>query len=470
MATRLDAAAVVLAGLIAFEAVAGPALPLWKLTIPLPAIPFLLGLLALVVFVRHLAFRGTTVWDTVAVWRERLDRRPDVAAALRAFVATRPAVFLVAYFAVVTFGLAPTASRILSPDPLANLPVRFDAGWYASIAMFGYQWDGRFTKQANIAFFPALPALMQPVGQMIGSRAPGVTREGEMLRILWAGVFISLASFFVALIYVSRLSRLLVGPGAASGAPMLLAAYPFAVFFNVPYTEGLFLLAAVGAFYHFHREQWVAASLFGLLVGLSRPNGCFVSVPLAILGAQAIYSQWKSDPARAPLASFARPAAVRLLVAAMPGIAMLAFTAYLRREIGVWFAWARMQEAWGRTLSTRPLAQGWEWLTTEGLMAVTRGVPFDTLNTLAVLFVLAMFWSVLRRLGLAYATFVALNLFPPVFTGGALSMGRTTSTLFPVFIALAARLPRQAIPVWVTAFAILQGLVATLFFTWRELF
>ena len=97
-------------------------------------------------------------------------------------------------------------------------------------------------------------------------------------------------------------------------------------------------------------------------------------------------------------------------------------------------------------------------------------MPFDTLNTLAVLFVLAMFWTVLRRLGLAYATFVALNLVPPIFAGGALSMGRMTSTLFPVFIALAARLPRQAIPVWVTAFAVLQGLVAALFFTWRELF
>jgi len=103
-------------------------------------------------------------------------------------------------------------------------------------------------------------------------------------------------------------------------------------------------------------------------------------------------------------------------------------------------------------------------------MSVTRGVPFDTLNTLAVLFVLAMSWSVLRRVGLAYALFVALNLFPPVFTGGALSMGRITSTLFPVFIALAARLPRQAVPLWVTGFAVLQGLVATLFFTWRELF
>jgi hypothetical protein len=45
-----------------------------------------------------------------------------------------------------------------------------------------------------------------------------------------------------------------------------------------------------------------------------------------------------------------------------------------------------------------------------------------------------------------------------------------TSTLFPVFIALAARLPPKAVPVWVTAFAVVQGLVAALFFTWRELF
>ena len=167
------------------------------------------------------------------------------------------------------------------------------------------------------------------------------------------------------------------------------------MFFNAPYTEGLFLLGSVGTFYHFHRERWVAASMFGLLVGLSRPNGCFISVPLAILGAQALYTRWKSEPGGVPLSSLTRPAAVRLFVAAMPGIAMLAFTAYLRWLTGVWFVWARMQEAWGRSWGVRPLAQGWEWLTTEGLMPVSRGVPFDTLNTFAVLFVLAIFWTVL---------------------------------------------------------------------------
>jgi hypothetical protein len=77
---------------------------------------------------------------------------------------------------------------------------------------------------------------------------------------------------------------------------------------------------------------------------------------------------------------------------------------------------------------------------------------------------------VFRRLGAAYGLFVLLNLVPPIFAGGALSMGRISSTLFPVFIALAARLPPQSVPGWVAAFAMLQGLVATLFFTWRELF
>ena len=35
----------------------------------------------------------------------------------------------------------------------------------------------------------------------------------------------------------------------------------------------LFLLGSVGAFYHFHQKRWLLASIFGLLVGFSRPNG-----------------------------------------------------------------------------------------------------------------------------------------------------------------------------------------------------
>lgn len=467
MAMRLDALALAFLAVALLETATGPAVPFFRGYLHLPETATLVVLAALVAAVRHVVFRRTTIWHTFAAWGERLERRPNVAAAYRAFIATRPAVFVVAHFAVVTFGLGPIASPPLSQDPFSNLPARFDAGWYGSIALDGYRWDRRFTRQANIAFFPAMPSLMRPLGKVVGAGDPSETRERRLLRTLWAGVFISLVAFFFALVYLARLTRLLIGADAAAAAPLLLAAYPFAAFFNAPYTEGLFLLGSVGAFYHFHRGHWIAASLFGVLVGLSRPNGCFISIPLAILTIQWLYVQWKGGQ-RVP--SLVRPAAVRLVVAGMSGFAMLAFTAYLHSVTGVWFAWARMQEAWGRSVGTRPMAQGWEWLTTEGLMAVTRGVPFDTLNTLAILFVLVMLWSVLRRVGVAYAVFIALNVIPPIFAGGALSMGRISSTLFPVFIALAARLPRQAVPVWVATFAVLQGLVAALFFTWREMF
>jgi hypothetical protein len=286
---------------------------------------------------------------------------------------------------------------------------------------------------------------------------------------LWAGVIVSLAAFLWALYYVARLGHLLAGERARTVAPLLLATYPFAVFFGAPYTESLFLLGCVGAFYHFHRGQWLPASLFGLLVGLSRPNGCLVSVPLAVLAFEPLVRAVRSQ-GTASLAASLRPLVVRLVVAAMPGVAMLLFTAYLYRLTGVWLAWARMHGAWGRKWGTGPLAQGWEWLTTEGLMPVFQGVPYDTLNTLAVVFAVALLWPVFRRLGLAYALFVVVNLVPPIFAGGALSMGRVTSTLFPSFIALAATLPARSVPGWAAAFALLQGFVAAIFFTWRELF
>ena len=75
-----------------------------------------------------------------------------------------------------------------------------------------------------------------------------------------------------------------------------------------------------------------------------------------------------------------------------------------------------------------------------------------------------------RRLGAAWGVFVLLNLVPPLFAGGVLSMGRLTSTLFPLFLALAVIIPRRAAPAWSAAFGVAQGLCAALFFTWRELF
>jgi len=414
--------------------------------------------------VRHLVWPRPSVALRLSRVRDRIRARPHLAAACRAFVMTRPAVFVIAIAAVATIGLTSTPGFVLSRDPVANLPARFDAGWYGGITLDGYNWDHTFQRQRNIAFFPAMPLLMRPLGAVFGMYDDTASRERRMLRGLWAGTVVSLIAFFWALYYVSRLAEDLIGAERAPGATLLLAAYPFAVFFNAPYTESLFLLAAAGASFHFLRGEWTAASIWGLVAGLARPNGCFLSVPLGLL---ALTERAAEDRARGPSDTF-----LRLAVAAMPGIGMLLFTAYLYQLTGgVWFAWARSHEAWGRTYAgLDPLLAFAQRLWDEPLVSLVLNDPFNAINALGVLFALALSYAVFRRVGMAWGVFVLISLLPPLFAGGLVSMGRLTSTLFPLFIALAAVLPPRAVPVWATAFGIGQGFCATLFFTWRALF
>ncbi len=433
--------------------------------IPRIRTPFLsyavVGLLAL----RQIVFpRPSAVARFAGAWR-RIAEKPHFGPAVRAFLATRLMVFFVAVFSVAAFGLH-RPGVVLTADPLMNLPMRFDAGWYGGIALYGYDPDVNFERQRNIAFFPAMPTLMRAVGLVFGSSRTGLPPERRMVRILWAGVAVSLAAFLLGLYYFVRLAEQLLGPDRAAGAALLLAAYPFACFFSAPYTESLFLLGSVAAAYHFGRAEWAYAAVWGFLVGLTRPNGFFLSVPLGLLVLQRLLGPATSAPARD------WPATARALAAAaMPVAGMLAFTTYLYTLTGVWFAWSRSHGAWGRSFTgLEPLRRGFFWLQEEGLVGVAIASPFNMLNTLAAGFALLMIWPVARRVGVAWAVYIVVILVPPMFAGGALSLGRMTSTLFPIFLALAAMLPSRALPSWAVAFALLQGLCAALFFTWRELF
>jgi len=433
--------------------------------------------------VRHLMWPRPSVVSRLKESRDRIRARPHLYAACRAFLMTRPAVFVIAIAAVATIGITSTPGFVLSRDPVANLPARFDAGWYGGIALDGYYWDNTFRRQRNIAFFPAMPLLMRPVGAVLGMYDDTVSRERRALRALWAGTVVSLVAFFWALVYVSRLAEDLIGAERAPAAAFLLAAYPFAVYFSAPYTESLFLLGAAGASYHFGRRQWIAAAVLGLLAGLSRPNGCFLSVPLGLLavfpnatgtrGAEGATSAKSAMGAERVLSATgrAKDAIPALVAAAMPGIGMLLFTIYLHQLTGVWFAWARSHEAWGRTYAgLEPMLHLAQRLRDEPFLPLVLNDPFNALNAIGVLFALALTYSVFRRLGLAWGVFVLISLLPPLFAGGLVSMGRLTSTLFPLFIALAAMLSPRAVPAWATTFAIGQGFAAALFFTWHALY
>jgi hypothetical protein len=389
----------------------------------------------------------------------------SAASVARGALATRLTALLIGYFAVVTIGIDKTMVGFeLTPDAALSLPGRFDAGWYGGIALEGYSFEGRWDKQQNVAFFPAFPLLMRVAGYPLGAFAPGISKERRMARMLWGGVAVSLIAFAWAAVYFWRLARDTIGADRATSAVALLAAYPFAVFFSAPYTESLFLLGAVAAVYHFRRGELPYAVAWGLLVGLTRPNGCFLSIVLALLMLEKIRL---SEILKFPNSQMFKS----LLAAAAPGVGMLIYSAYVKHLTGAWFGWARLHEAWGRSYSgLAPVERAYGWITDEGLLHVVQGVPYDTLNSLGLIFALLMLWPVLRRLGVAYAVFVLVNIVPPMLAGGVLSMGRLTSTLFPLFLAVAASVSPRTVPPLITAFAIGQGLAAALFFTWRPLF
>jgi hypothetical protein len=285
---------------------------------------------------------------------------------------------------------------------------------------------------------------------------------------LWTGVIISLVAFFWALVYLLRLAREDLGDEErAVAAVVLLASYPFALFFSAPYTEALFLLTLVAAVFHFRRGELWAATGWGGLAGLTRPNGAFLSVVLGLMVLEMAWRSWRAGK-RFRWAEHLD----RLTAAAAPGMGMLVYSTFILFLTGSPFQWAAQNAAWGRTY--RPLdtlvTDRIGYISQHGLYGYAATQPLDLFYLASVVLTLSAVWPVFRRFGLPYAALLLVNLLPPMMAGGLLSIGRVTATLFPTFLWLAAVLPARHRTAWTVAFAVLQGFAAVMFFTWRPLY
>src|SRR5262245_52851405 len=395
---------------------------------------------AVVALVRHaIVPRPAIVQDLPrrvrAAWRT-----PASAIARLAFVGTRPAILLVGYFAVVTLGYSNNGRPPLrfAENEFLNLQGKWDTAWYMSVVTDGYRFKTHdLNEQQNIVFFPALPVAIRIVGRFFGGSSPA---------FLWGGTAVVLTAFFWSLIYIYRLAREFIDDDeAARWAVWVTATYPFALYFSALYAESFFMLGAAGAIYHFRRRELATAAIWGLLVGLTRPNGCFLSVPLALMAIGPWLPAWlmggsrvdreRRDDSRSPGRLISGLAA-----AAVPGIAVLLYSAFIWRLTGRPFAWAEGHIAWGRDYNGLSILveQRYEWLSQGGLYEYTANMAGDLLNVLPTLFVLASVWPVARRLGLVYAVFVLINTLPPLAAGGFLSAGRLSSVMFPSFVWLAS--------------------------------
>jgi hypothetical protein len=393
-------------------------------------------------------------------------------AALRIGASSRLAVLLVAVFAALSFGPASgglareNAEKFDEPalthaiaDPLLAPLARWDSVWYLRIADSGY---GDSTPRA--AFFPLYPLLVRGVGTVLG---------GSHAALLVAAYLISLAAFLAALVLLHRLTELELGRPLARPVLLLVAVFPAAVYFGAPYSESLFLMLAVGAFYAARSGHWAWAGVCAGLASGTRSAGILLLVPLALIW-------WGTRPRR--------PLDAAWLLLAPLGVA--AYAAWLGLVEGDALRFLDVQDAWSRDLSV-PLAGAWD-----GLVAAIDGVrqlasgsrtpvyfeaaagdPFRIAAINVMLFVTLVLAvvacvGVLRRLPRPYGIWVAVSLLLPlsfpVEPQPLMSLPRFVSVLFPIFMWLALVCEERRVTDLVAAgFAVGLGLFTAQYASWH---
>jgi hypothetical protein len=314
----------------------------------------------------------------------------------------------------------------------------WDAGFYLTIARCGYdQACGPPVSAELPAFFPLQP---------FAARVAGTAGISEA----WGGAALAALASLAGLVLLHRLCSELFDRRTALLAVAAVSFFPFAYVLSTNYSEGLFLLASIGAFAAARSRHPLLAFVAGLAAGLTRP----AAIPLALgLGADAYLSP---ERRRASLAGAA---------GAVAGVALV--FADLGRRRDDWLASLHAQQiGWDRSTSiidapgelARYVWDGVTLLHTQNLLYLT-AVPLA-----------AVALVVLWRHGIRDGMFVyaVIAVVAPLATGSAMSLPRFLMGTFPYAVAGGILLDRVSLRVRTALFALsAAGLVACMWATYR---
>ncbi len=336
---------------------------------------------------------------------------------------------------------------------------KLDANWFLYIAKAGYS-----NHNATAAFYPGYPMLVRLVGYLCFGH------------LLLAAYLVSNVALLAALILLYRLTEHEYDQATARRAVLYLAIFPTAAFLFGLYSESLFLLAAVGAFYLARRGHWWWAGLVGIGATLDRSIGVVVALALAVEAVhQTIEDRRRGAPGAAARGRFAVTLAARLAASAVPLAGTVGYLLFWQLRYHDWARSITLQKThWHRVFSL-PWLTLWHGLT----LAASHAVVGDNARW--------TFDFVFLAAGLALAIWVAVRTRPAyaVYTWGSIALfmseavpGRPLEsdprflvTVFPLVWAL-ARLGRR--PGWhegvVAVCAASMAIVSWLFLTTQLVF
>lgn len=200
------------------------------------------------------------------------------------FIVTRLAALLGGYLG---------ANRLINEDPTqapvgwaAIMALKWDGGFYVTIAQHGYTFDPTGASPSTTAFLPLYPFLIKVVAAVLRGITPGFDWGNPSYgSYVAAGLIVSNVCFFVALVLLIKLLTPRLGLWGASLAALGLAVMPTAFYFSGIYTEGLFTMLVLATFSLARsdwRWKWLCVGLVGALAVLTRTVGLVLAPAMLV--------------------------------------------------------------------------------------------------------------------------------------------------------------------------------------------
>jgi len=335
---------------------------------------------------------------------------------------------------------------------------KLDANWFLYIAQHGYS-----NTDGTAAFFPGYPMLVRLVSYLcLGHQ-------------LLAGYLVSNAALLAALAILYRLTEQEYDLATARRAVLYLALFPTAVFLFGLYSESLFLLAAVGAFYLARRGQWWWAGLVGIAATATRSMGVIVALALAVEAIHQTVEDRRSQAEDASVRRLAASAVRRLGASVLPLVGIAGYLLFWQLRYHDWSRPITLEKTWWQRQFTLPWQTLWHGLRLAAQTGQVGGQGWPTFDFVLVVVGLALAAWVAVRARPVYAVYawgsILLFLSDPWPVRPLSSDPRFLVVLFPLVWPL-AKLGRKA--GWhegvVAVLAASMAIVCWLFLTTMEVF
>lgn len=282
-----------------------------------------------------------------------------------------------------------------------ELMCKWDCKWYLTIISNGYDAHLRLTPKiwkglANWAFFPLYPYIVK-LAVLI------TTIKATIIGIILNQIFVlfSLMLFYKYLrMYVDELN--------GRFGVIILALSPFSIYFASIYTEALFLLLSLSAFYFMETKRPFLAAICGGLLSATRPLGCMFVVPF-------FYNQIKNSGINKKVIPYC--------ILALSGL--ICYMIFLYFKTGDFLAFHTVQKGWGR--------HGFD---SHHLSAQLFKMVTDYHNS--ILFLISFVLTIYLVLNgyIEEAMFNLLTTLPGILTGTMMSEGRFSGTLFTFYFGI----------------------------------